>query len=98
MINHNIIESKGIIVDKNKYSIIIEGKEIYLSKLLFEILHFFVSNPNKIVTRDYFLNNVWGNSYVGERTVDVHIKKLRDIVGKDKIETLKKIGYIWKSN
>ena len=98
MINYPILESNGIVVDKNKYSITMDGKEIYLTRLLFEVLHFFVSHPNKIITRDDFLDSVWKNNYVGERTVDVHIKKLRNIIGKNKIETINKIGYIWKSN
>lgn len=98
MIDYPILESNGIVVDKNKYSITIDGKEIYLTRLLFEVLHFFVSHPNKIITRDDFLDSVWKNNYVGERTVDVHIKKLRNIIGKNKIETINKIGYIWKSN
>jgi DNA-binding response OmpR family regulator len=71
---------------------------IHVTKMVFEMLHFFISNIDKAITRDDFLNYVWKNEHVVQRTIDVHIKKLRDIVGKDKIETLTGIGYIWKSN
>jgi two-component system alkaline phosphatase synthesis response regulator PhoP len=98
IVEYPILESKGIIVNKNKYSVTVNDTEIYVTKMLFEMLHFFISNIDKAITRDDFLNYVWKNEHVVERTIDVHIKKLRDIVGKDKIETLTGIGYIWKSN
>ena len=98
LVDHIVLESNGIIIDKNKYSIIVNGKEVYLTKILFELLHFLALHPDKIISRDDLLNYVWENEFIGDRTVDVHIKKLRDVIGKEYITTIRNVGYIWKSN
>jgi two-component system alkaline phosphatase synthesis response regulator PhoP len=93
-----ILKSNGITVNKNKYTITVNDKEHYTSKLIFDLLHYLMSNDHRIITRDELLNNVWCNDFIGVRTIDVHVKKLRLIIGNDKIMTIKKVGYIWKSN
>jgi two-component system alkaline phosphatase synthesis response regulator PhoP len=97
-IEYLILESNGIIINKNKYTITVNNKEHYASKLIFDLLYYLMSNDNRIVNRDELLNNVWGNDCIGERTIDVHIRKLRQLIGKDKITTIIKVGYIWKNN
>lgn len=98
IIEHPILESNGITVNKNRYTITIDNKEHHVPKLILELLHYLMSNDNRIISRDELLNNVWGNDFIGERTIDVHIRKLRLIIGNDKITTIIKVGYIWKNN
>jgi len=98
MIEYPILESNSIIVNKNKYTITINNKEQYTTKLVFDLLYYLMENNQRIITRDELLTNVWKNDFVGERTIDVHIKKLRNVIGNDKIITIKKVGYIWNNN
>ena len=72
------------------------GKEVFLPRKEFELLYFLCAHPGRVFSRDTLLNEVWGEgSYVVERTVDVHIFKVRDKLGKigDRIETVKGVGY-----
>jgi DNA-binding response OmpR family regulator len=98
MIEHPILESNGVIANKNRYTITVNNKEQRTTKLNFELLHYLMKHEQRIVTRDELLTYVWENDFVGERTIDVHIRNLRALIGKDKIITIKKVGYIWNSN
>lgn len=93
-----ILESNGITIDKNKYTITINGKSQYISKMLFDILYYLMTHTDRVISRDEFLTEIWNNINVEMRTVDVHIKNLRNIVGKENIITVMKVGYIWKNN
>ena len=69
-------------------------QKITLPKKEFELLAFLASTPNKVFTRDELLNSIWGSDvYVIARTVDVHIRKVREKVGEDHIRTIKGVGY-----
>ena len=69
-------------------------QKITLPKKEFELLAFLAATPNKVFTREELLNNVWGNDvYVIARTVDVHIRKVREKIGEDQIKTIKGVGY-----
>ncbi len=84
----------GIKIDRERYLIIKDNVEISLPKKEFELLALLASKPGKVFTRDVILDKVWGGDVVvGDRTIDVHIRKLREKLGEDFIKTVKGIGY-----
>ena len=92
--NEKIINIGNIVIDKERYLLKIDGKELTLPRKEFELLSLLVSRPDKVFTRDEIYKAVWGNNViVGDRTIDVHIRKLREKIGNDHIRTLKGIGY-----
>jgi two-component system alkaline phosphatase synthesis response regulator PhoP len=92
--NDKIMNVGSMVIDKERYVIITEGKELTLPRKEFELLSLLVSKPDKVFTRDEIYKAVWGNNViVGDRTIDVHIRKLREKIGNDHIRTLKGIGY-----
>lgn len=92
--NKNIIEIENLTVDKNKYIVINKGIEIYLPRKEFELLYLLVSSPNTVLTRNNILDLVWGKDViVGDRTIDVHIRKLREKIGGNFLTTVKGVGY-----
>ncbi len=79
----NTVESSGIKMDLDSHQIIIDGKELKISITEFNLLKLFMRNPNKLLSREQILNNVWGrNSFVELRTVDVHVLRLRKALKK----------------
>ncbi|MCX6306459.1 MAG: response regulator transcription factor [Bacteroidetes bacterium] len=92
--NASIITLNGFTIDKDRYLIIKDGKEITLVRMEFELLVFLVSQQGKVVSRDEIFDNVWGNDVVvGDRTIDVHIRRIREKLGISSIKTVKGIGY-----
>jgi two-component system alkaline phosphatase synthesis response regulator PhoP len=83
-----------LVVDRSSYTVTINGEKINLPKKEFELLHFLVKNPGKVFSRDELLHNIWGTDvYVLARTVDVHIRKVREKIGEGHIVTVKGVGY-----
>jgi two-component system alkaline phosphatase synthesis response regulator PhoP len=81
-------------IDREKFLIEISGKQIILPKKEFELLELLASRPGKVFNREQILSIVWGNeTIVGERTIDVHIRKLREKLGDEYIRTIKGVGY-----
>jgi len=90
----NKIMSGDLVIDKERYLIIKKGKEISLPRKEFELLSLLISKPEKVFTREEIFDRVWGvNIVVGDRTIDVHIRKLREKIGENNIKTVKGIGY-----
>jgi len=86
--------STGIVIDKERYVVFKEGEELSLPKKEFELLALLTSQPGRVFTRDYILSSVWGNDViVGDRTIDVHIRKLREKLGDEYFKTVKGVGY-----
>jgi two-component system alkaline phosphatase synthesis response regulator PhoP len=86
--------SSGIVIDKEKYIVVKNGLPLNLPKKEFELLVLLASHPGRVFTRETILNNVWGNDVVvGDRTIDVHIRKLREKLGDDFFKTIKGVGY-----
>ena len=84
----------GLTIDRTSYTVTVDGKEISLPKKEFELLYFLAQSPNKVFTRDELLQHIWGSDvYVVPRTVDVHIRKVREKIGEDFITTVKGVGY-----
>lgn len=87
-------EPHELVIDREKYLIIKQGEEIHLPRKEFELLALLASKPEKVFSRDTILETVWGNSVVvGDRTIDVHVRKLRGKIGDDYIRTIKGVGY-----
>lgn len=97
-----VAEAHGLTVDRDRYLVVHEeetGKrrEVRLPRKEFELLYFLISHPGKVFSRQDLLNQVWGTDvFVVDRTVDVHIRKIREKLGEDYIETVKGVGYRFK--
>ncbi|MEA5109200.1 Transcriptional regulatory protein SrrA [bioreactor metagenome] len=85
-------------IDREKYVIIKDGKEISLPKKEFELLLLLTSRPNKVFSREEIFSSVWGNDViVGDRTIDVHVRKIREKIGLENIKTIKGVGYKYEA-
>lgn len=81
-------------IDKERYVVTKNHKELSLPKKEFELLALLISKPGRVFTREVILNTVWGNEVVvGDRTIDVHVRKLREKIGESYIKTIKGVGY-----
>lgn len=89
-----IIEVGDIKIDRSTFLVQIKDKELVFPKKEFELLHLLASKPGKVFTRESILNKVWGTDvYVVDRTIDVHIRKIREKIGNKRITTIKGVGY-----
>ena len=92
--NSDIITLGDLTIDREAYKIIHKDVEIVLPRKEFELLSLLASKPGKVFKRDVILDKVWGNEVVvGGRTIDVHIRKLREKIGDDSFKTIKGVGY-----
>jgi two-component system alkaline phosphatase synthesis response regulator PhoP len=83
-----------MVIDRERYVVFLEGVEISLPRKEFELLLLLASKPNKVFSRDEIFSKVWGdNVIVGDRTIDVHIRKIREKLGINNIKTIKGVGY-----
>lgn len=90
------IEIAGLTINRQNYSANFDDKSVVLPKKEFELLFFLAQHPNKVFSREELLQRIWGaDIYVLERTVDVHIRKLREKIGETYIRTLKGVGYMF---
>ncbi len=89
-----VLEVGGIRIDHEKYVVNKDGEELFLPKKEFELLALLFSKPGKVFSRESILDGVWGQDVVvGDRTIDVHIRKLREKLGEGHIKTVKGVGY-----
>lgn len=94
----NVIEVENLLIDKDSYVVKVDGNEVFFPKKEFELLHFLATNPKKVFSRESLLRNIWGaDVHVVARTVDVHIRKIREKLGQDFISTIKGVGYKFKN-
>lgn len=97
-ITSDIIAVGDLIIDRERYLIVRDDQEINLPKKEFELLSLLVSKPEKVFTREQIYTAIWGDEViVGDRTIDVHIRKLREKIGEDHIKTIKGVGYKFTS-
>ncbi len=83
-----------LFIDRERYLVIKGGQELFLPRKEFELLVLLSSKPNKVFTREEIFSKVWGeNVFVGDRTIDVHIRKIRQKIGIENIRTVKGVGY-----
>ena len=95
------IKFNNLEIDSQSHSVKINQKDIFFPKKEFQLLHFLISNRGKVYSREILLNQLWGeNVYVVDRTVDVHVAKVREKLGEysDYIETIKGLGYRFRDN
>lgn len=91
---NNSIAIDSLVIDPDKFMVEYEGTEITLAKKEFELLHLLATKPGRVFLRNEILSQVWGNDViVGDRTIDVHIRKIRQKMGVDCITTVKGVGY-----
>ena len=84
----------SLTIDRERYLVIKDGEEIFLPRKEFELLILLTSRPNKVFTREEIFAKVWGeNVFVGDRTIDVHVRKIREKIGIENIRTVKGVGY-----
>jgi len=92
------IRLKDFTIDREKYLVFKDDEEISLPKKEFELLILLASKPDKVFTREEIFTKVWGNDViVGDRTIDVHVRKIREKIGLDSIKTIKGVGYKFES-
>jgi two-component system, OmpR family, alkaline phosphatase synthesis response regulator PhoP len=93
----DLIEIAGLQINKLNYSVVLPNKtEVVLPRKEFELLFFLAQKPNKVFSRDEILQKIWGiDVFVVERTIDVHIRKVREKIGEDYIKTIKGVGYLF---
>ena len=92
--DQTIIQINDLIIDRSKYTVNLKGVELNLPRKEFELLYLLVSSPNTVFTRGKILDVVWGSDViVGDRTIDVHIRKLREKIGNSSFKTIKGVGY-----
>jgi len=93
----NVINLGDLIIDREEYIIILNKNEILLPRKEFELLYLLASKPGKVFKREVILEKIWGHEVVvGDRTIDVHIRKLREKLGDSRIKTIKGVGYKFK--
>lgn len=89
-----VIEAGDLRIDRTSFAVYKGTDKITLPKKEFELLAFLAATPNKVFTREELLSNIWGNDvYVIARTVDVHVRKVREKIGEENIKTIKGVGY-----
>jgi two-component system alkaline phosphatase synthesis response regulator PhoP len=92
-------QTEGIIISRETHLVYVDGVGIQLPRKEFELLSLLASKPNNVFKRESILSNVWGNNViVGDRTIDVHIRKLREKIGEKYIATIKGVGYKFVEN
>ena len=92
--SNSIVTINNITIDKDRHIVIVDGNELSLPNKEFKLLQLLTSKPERVFTRDEIYNDVWGSeAFVGDRTIDVHIRKLREKIGDEYFETIKGIGY-----
>ncbi len=93
-LQRNIIKIDNMLIDQDKREVIIGDQSIHLPKIEYNLLVIMASSPGKIFSRDELYYKIWGSEvFVGDRTLDVHIRKLREKIGKHLIKTIKGVGY-----
>ena len=92
--DQTIIQINDLVIDRSKYSVNLKSVELNLPRKEFELLYLLVSSPNTVFTREKILDVVWGSDViVGDRTIDVHIRKIREKIGASSFKTIKGVGY-----
>ena len=90
----DLIETKNLIIDRSGYKVIENNKDIFLPRKEFELLFLLASEPGKVFKRNLILDSVWGKDViVGDRTIDVHVRKLSEKIGDHYFKTVKGVGY-----
>ena len=87
------IQIGDIEIDKERYLLLYKNKNIHLAKKEFNLLYYLMTIPGKVFTRQEIIATIWEEAFVGDRTIDVHIRKIREKIGSHHIKTVKGVGY-----
>tara|TARA_B100001094_G_scaffold49725_1_gene45211 strand:+ start:4140 stop:4814 length:675 start_codon:yes stop_codon:yes gene_type:complete len=87
------IQIGNINIDKEKHILTYNNEELHLARKEFHLLYYLMSIPGKVFTRQDIIDNIWKDALVGDRTIDVHIRKIREKIGSHHIKTIKGVGY-----
>ena len=91
---NNLIDFGELVIDRDEYKVILNGKELSLPRKEFELIYLLASKRGKVCKREEIMEKIWGSDViVGDRTIDVHIRKLREKIGNNFFKTVKGIGY-----
>ena len=94
VLDRDKLEFKNLIIDRGAYKVTFRGKDLSIPRKEFELLYLLASNPEKVFKRENIMDKVWGGEVViGDRTIDVHIRKLREKIGDNFFQTVKGVGY-----
>ncbi len=97
-ITDNKLEIADLVIDREAFLVFQNGEKVVLAKKEFELLYLLASKPGKVYTREVILKNIWEDSVVvTNRTIDVHIRKLREKLGENYVSTVKGVGYKFES-
>lgn len=88
-----VMNDSEIVIDKERYLVSKKGEDHIIPKKEFELLALLMSTPEKVFRREEILRDVWGDTVIGDRTIDVHVRKLREKFGDEVIRTIKGVGY-----
>ena len=91
--NDGPIEIGDIHINKSNHKLLYLNNEIHLAKKEFNLLYYLMTVPGKVFTREEIISTIWKDAIVGDRTIDVHIRKIREKIGSNHIKTIKGIGY-----
>ncbi len=89
----SFIKIGDIEVDKSKHLLLFKKEEVHLARKEFNLLYYLMSVPGKVFTRQEIISEIWKDAFVGDRTIDVHVRKIREKIGVNHIKTVKGIGY-----
>jgi two-component system, OmpR family, alkaline phosphatase synthesis response regulator PhoP len=96
--NGSMVKIGGLEIDREKYTVSYNDEQMTFPRKEFELLSLLISKPGKVFTREEIMTRVWGDDIiVGDRTIDVHIRKIREKLGDDSIKTIKGVGYKFDS-
>ncbi|RYD82891.1 MAG: response regulator transcription factor [Sphingobacteriales bacterium] len=89
-----ILKIGDLVIDRSSYEVAYKGEKLHFARKEFELLYMLANQPGKVFNREKILEQIWGNDvFVGDRTVDVHIRKIREKIDPESIKTIKGIGY-----
>ena len=92
-IDNSSIKIGEISIDKTNHILLYSNEEIHLARKEFNLLYYLMTVPGKVFTREEIISTIWKDTVVGDRTIDVHIRKIREKIGSNHIKTIKGIGY-----
>ena len=87
------IQLGNISIDKEKHMLIYKNEELHLARKEFNLLYYLMTIPGKVFTREDIIHKIWKDAVVGDRTIDVHVRKIREKIGSHHIKTIKGVGY-----
>ena len=91
--DQKLIKIEHIEIDKDKHLLLYKGDSVELARKEFNLLYYLMTVPGKVFTREEIIFNVWKDTFVGDRTIDVHVRKIREKLGDQYIKTIKGVGY-----